>query len=368
MRTYLFGNGLSLAYNRRHFGLRSLTSRVREQLSTHGSADGGNLLSELDRIAQSLATDRERRSAVLSFERIAGPLDRLSTLLDHAVNLASIAPDRETRQALRRMSRRLRRIYVRVVGVVLEIVTEEVEGVWESVNQVADHLRLQARNQGLLDVFSLNYDALLDSALIHVNSLSRDFGLMDEFDGRTEALIELNVGRGRRTLVPALGWREGTYLPANAVRLHHLHGAATWMMKGDDVFKANSLQYLRAVGLFSAWARGVETEIRPVVVLGDQKSRAVERWPFSESYEQLASSIESARTVVIAGYGFGDIPLNRVIRRNLREDCVVHVIAPSRATLDRARRVLGLDARRLREVEATLPEGLDQLMRKGGDR
>lgn len=138
------------------------------------------------------------------------------------------------------------------------------DGGWNAVNQIGDHLVGRAIEQGELDVFCLNYDALLDSALLQAGQGEHygRFSLMDEYQGYGERSVQVFTANRGLGEIEALPWRWGRYTPDGApLRLHHLHGAGTWMRADGEILKARSLEEIRDAGLFAAWAEGTEDQV-----------------------------------------------------------------------------------------------------------
>lgn len=77
---------------------------------------------------------------------------------------------------------------------------------------------------------------------------------------------------------------------------------------------------------WTAYGNG-QSSAEPVVILADQKERAVQQDPFAWAYRRLARALDGAHGILIAGYGFGDVPLNRVLSSHVgRSTCPVLVI------------------------------------------
>jgi hypothetical protein len=152
------------------------------------------------------------------------------------------------------------------------------------------------------------------------------------------------------------------------IRLHHLHGAGTWLRYRGDIYKARALSELRACRLYTSWAEGIEGQedegewVAPSVLLGDQKETWVTIPPFNESYERLAWTASTAEELVVAGYGFGDLPLNRALRDYRdQSDARVHVVNSGWYVESRARDALprfGYKTEWLSFDRRGLPEGL----------
>ena len=357
MRTYLFGNGLSLTYNAEHYRLETLSELVRVRLGGTDAGGGKSLLNEVDTVAKALGPGLGKNN---DFEKLAGPIDTLAKSFVQLSRLQSIAGDRDTRIALYRMSTRLRKLHSQVVGMVLDLVAGTLpDGDWTPMNKVADHLFEAAGWEGELDVFTLNYDALLDCALLDARSRHRSVSLMDEFDGRKEGL-EIRIP-GKNKFILTNTWRFDPYTPPHApLRLHHLHGAATWLEQGPNVYKAE-LKSLRDFGVFDRWESGNQIGVSPAVVLTDQKERVVGRWPFVESYERLTAAVAGSSQLVIAGYSFRDRPLNRVLVGSLNSDCEVLAIVRSDRSKRLALNVLNRSQGKITIVEGSLPSVLEVL-------
>lgn len=363
---YLFGNGLSLAFNSHHYRLADITSRVRERLAGTTMGDGESLLGHLEQIAKSLRSDLAEEEWE-SFEEIAGPVDRLANTLSEFGPLTQVARGDQLR-ALRELERSLRSLYKRVVGATLESVMDHPpgDGGWGAVNTVADHLVRRAMRQGRLDVFCLNYDALLDSALLDARDSdpAGSFGLVDEFQGFDTQWVQVLAADSQIIEIKALPWRWGGYTPSDGVplRLHHLHGAGTWMRVGDDVLKARHLDDIREAGLFSAWVEGREGQVEPAVILGDQKWPSVQRNPFNLTYEAFATAVSSADEIVLAGFSFHDKPLNRTIAAYKQSESRIVVVNPHEEIEEIARRALRLSGGdQLAVIHEPLPVGLTAL-------
>jgi hypothetical protein len=362
-RAYLFGNGLSVAFNPEHYRLEQLTRAVRDRLAELHTPDGEPLLVQVDGIVEAIATDRERNMPADSFEALAGPIDRLATMFQQVGPLAALLERKEDAAALQNVGTILRVLYKRVVGAVLERVMMHVPGPdgWNELNAMARYLVSEARRQGILNVFVLNYDAILDSALLMNNP--PDVSLIDEFQGFGARNIFVYTPDGNVAEIPGLPWRAiPFYPPLTELRYHHLHGAGMWMRFQGNVYKARHIEGMRSCGLYQAWAEGlegqeIEGQVEPVVLLGDQKENWAALWPFSETYARLTNAVGQADEVVIAGYGFRDYPINRVIATGVRPETMVTVVNPAPGIERIARTALGL-RQGLRVIEESLPLGL----------
>jgi len=371
---YLFGNGLSLAFSKDYYSLPALTARISQRLSAMTLPDHSTLLEQLEAVGATIRAQSPPRD----FEDIAGPIDSLASALSDLGPLIRLADTREQKAALTDLSRKLHRLYVQAVGAVLEVVVDHAaaKGDWNRVNAAAEDVVRQAREtKSSVHVFVLNYDALLDSALLEAVRASRRVQMHDEFYGGETWTVTVPNAEGRPVQIPALPWRRGSFVLGEPhVCLHHLHGAGTWLLADQQVFKAKRLDRLREIGVFSAWAEGREDPhgrglAEPLVLLGNQKERMVARWPFSETYQSFATAVATADELVLAGYSFRDRQLNQVVVQNRRPGCGVIVVNPSPSLDERAvGRELGLPKNNqdLQTIRQPLPEGLAARRRRRG--
>jgi len=335
IRTFLFGNGLSLTYNADYYALSSITARVRERLSQMHSTEDESILDQLERIGATLAPDTPHVGEG-GFEDIAGPVDRLASLFSQFGPIAALTKTAESGEALIQLRRELRRLYKRVVGAVLEDVMTHAGqlGDWDALDVVAEGLEGEAIRQQQAEVFILNYDALLDAALLSRRDNYNRFRLCDEFRGWGLTNIPVFGSDGTVEQVAAYPWRYGSYEPEEPwIRLHHLHGAGSWMKFKDYVYKAEHVSAMRGCGLFTAWTEGlegqeVEGQVEPVVLLGDQKQASAVRAPFNQTYASLIAAITGSDEIVLSGYGFGDLPINRILRDYRPDSAVLRVLNP----------------------------------------
>lgn len=314
---------------------------------------------EIEHLAELVRADHPSRRSVDNFEDLAGPIERLAAGIRHVQGLIAIG-DASEQQALEQIALRAGRLYRQTVGGVLQAVTERQDGgLPEVLVDIATFLADGTPANACTDVFVLNYDAWLDSALLALRDKRRGkgdaFELSDEFDGRTGRVRQVNG-----TNVSTLRWRGDPWRPTGrSIRLHHLHGAANWLTNGNDILKV-PMEEMRGCDQFGVWARGEATGYDPVVVLGDSKERLVAREPFNETYGALRRVISQSDRLVIAGYSFRDVPLNKAIGEALPDASELVVVDPAKLRW-RASNATGVPFRRVRHVEQCLPEGLQAI-------
>jgi hypothetical protein len=241
--------------------------------------------------------------ASASFESLAGPVDRMATALNAVQALLGQAVGSDVFSGLDEASAALRRLYFRLVGLVLDEIDSRCVGEWataverrekwDDLNRFVDAV-LRADHGGPAALFTLNYDSLLDSAMMET---AQRF-----YDGYPGLTLDVRLdARG---------------LPA----LYHLHGSVAWITRPDGVVVKRRLDYLRAIGHLAAWIGGEPTTELPTVVLSDLKTPSTARHPFSLFYDELQRALGRVKTVVAGGVSFGDLPINRLIAAYLAED------------------------------------------------
>lgn len=275
------GNGLSQGFSD-ELALDRITERVRERLP---AAD----VDLLDEVALLAAPDGFEGHAGVNFEAMAGPIDRIAD----AMGLLDLLSEAQTQLfvGFRDAARELRRIYISIVGLVFEEIDEycvdEAAGDngWNEINAMAGQLA-EIAEVHRLNVYSLNYDSLLPSALLHEN--------IAYYDGFADPNGRLNS--------PIDAWE-------NPFTMYQLHGSLAWVdFETHGVTKVGNVN-ARDVWL-PAWAQGAAPGASPVVVLSDLKTRVVQRYPFDLFYQEFRADLNAADSVAVAGYGFGDTPVN----------------------------------------------------------
>jgi hypothetical protein len=165
---------------------------------------------------------------------------------------------------------------------------------------VASWLGRQRRHEPV-EVFSLNYDLLLEHAL--------DDAAVPVFDG----FVGLTKAAFRADLVDAMS-REDR-LPAFVARIWKLHGSVNWMVE-----KRGETRHIVRLG-------GPTSENVAAIYPSEEKYEASRRSPFVVLHDRLRRALDEPESVtLIAGYSFRDQHLNEVIfdaiRRNPRSSIV----------------------------------------------
>jgi SIR2-like protein len=314
-RVAVIGNGLSVSASL-DFRLAPLTTAVRNDLD----ALGGGLLQRLDAAGALLVPDRHAFNPTGNFEHLLGPLDRLAILLRGPL-LQIVGQVSGQQPALQAAADAVDELYVRGVGVVLRVVDSRAL-TQVPIRTVVDWMLGGLGPDDEASVYTVNYDSLLDRWLLDARSRPGDHPhvrLDDEFAALTpqsERVVVLpGVGIQDLRLIPL---RPADLPRPGTVHLYHLHGASHWVDHEGETWKARDIDDLRTRNVFVRWAAGEALPIRPRLILTDQKARAVALEPFARSYAALGEDLSKADRVMIAGYSFGDVPLNEVLARGWR--------------------------------------------------
>lgn len=295
------------------FTMPALTAAMRAALQ---AIDNGALLALLDAAGALLWPDPNLYQPQTNFEHLLGPLDRLALLLRGPL-LGMVGTVAQQQAALNAASAAVDAIYVRGVGTVLRVldaIAVHDAPVRELVDWILGGITLADRAA----IYTVNYDTLLDRWLLDADhdaarpaiQLDDEFALLNPASLKSIALpgvVPPDLG-----LIPL----RPSYLgrPANnTTHLYHLHGALHWVDYQGETHKARDIDDLRLRDIFARWAAGQALPIRPHVLLTDQKTRAVALEPFAQNYAALRDDLPLADRVMIAGYAFGDVPLNEAL-------------------------------------------------------
>lgn len=274
---FIFGNGLSVGFNPQ-LDLGQITQRVLTSLG--GRGDALVHLAELsypDGSTGAVGPDRN------NFERLAGPLDRMAEVILAADRLIGNRDLQLTRN-LKVVSDELRRLYLEVVGTVLNDINDCLGASWDAMNEFASELRSR-HAKSRVTVFNLNYDPILMSSLLETGQY-----VYDGFRGEGG----LNDPLDR--------WQE--------IALYHLHGSMAWRYDPARRVYKSRMEVMREDRVYLKWAEGDADIGLPALILSDRKKSAAQVHPFLLFYEELHRLLADAVILVVGGYGFGDYPLN----------------------------------------------------------
>ncbi len=152
------------------------------------------------------------------------------------------------------------------------------------------------KNTGV-DVFSLNYDLCIETALTHW-----DQSFVNGFTPEGWRPVELN----------------GNDCP---LRLFKLHGSLDWVE--DEEFGLCSLRYPR-----HKFAGDMEGVRRPLLIFGTHHKLSP-REPFLSLAYQFSQRVLDTSLLVVIGYSFGDAHVNEIVIQGVRRNPRLHVVVVS---------------------------------------
>lgn len=147
-----------------------------------------------------------------------------------------------------------------------------------------------------VDVFSLNYDLCIETAISQY--VKKSFS-----NGFTEGG----------------GWEPQTLKSDSAIRLFKLHGSLDWVE--DQAYGLCSLQYPR-----HKQAENIEGDnVRPLLIFGTAHKLSP-REPFLSMTYSFAQQVLNTTILAIIGYSFGDEYVNQIIRQGIEKNSKLRVL------------------------------------------
>jgi hypothetical protein len=301
----LIGNGFSASYN----GELLVPQLTRGIINELAALSGGDAALALSSFARQFAGYKEG-----DFESLLTPLENVGGALEHLTHLAplgSVAP-LQIRGALTSSGSFVKDLYRLGYGTVLRLVADRSRGMGDAVfsRTVVDFCQrvTDLRSRGAVAVGTLNYDGLLHAGFLKCLPPNQ--------------LADLSAGYNRAMLAPMatvnLGCqllRTGDDLPRCEFLLINLHGSLSWLQnQATGQIAKFELEDLRKVRYWDSFVNG-QVSMFPVLVLTNRKEEAVREAPFNFAYQVFERRLAKANRWVIAGYSFGDVPVNGAIRR-----------------------------------------------------
>jgi NAD-dependent SIR2 family protein deacetylase len=149
-----------------------------------------------------------------------------------------------------------------------------------------------------LDVFTLNYDLCIETAL-------------------TAAAVEFSNGFDSKGV-----WSPGTFAEPGPVRLFKLHGSLDWV--DDEVYGLCSLQFPR-----HEIAQSIQSDdSRPTLIFGTAHKLSA-REPFLTLAYHFSQRVLKTKVLAIVGYSFGDEHVNQIIEQGMKKNSGLRVIVVS---------------------------------------
>jgi hypothetical protein len=146
-----------------------------------------------------------------------------------------------------------------------------------------------------LDVFTLNYDLCIETAL-------------------TAGSVPFSNGFDSKGV-----WSPSMFSAPAAVRLYKLHGSLDWV--DDEVYGLCSLQFPR-----HEIAQSIQSdETRPTLIFGTAHKLSA-REPFLTLAYHFSQRVLKAKVLAIVGYSFGDEHVNQIIEQGMKKNSGLRVI------------------------------------------
>lgn len=303
----LLGNGASVAYNA-DLGVEALTTRLLQQFQEAGSGEASETLA---RFARQISGRTENQ-----FEDLLGPLSTTAEALRGLEGIATLVEHAaEATVAINATSQFLAEVHRRGLAITLRHIAERSigqSGRWDEAVQTLGRALADLGPAQDLTVATLNYDGLIHSALLDAWNdlwLTRSGRMADLAWGSGDQPLQVVPSRSLR------GWplREHDSVPSDRAALLQLHGALGWLRHSasGEVWKFR-LTDMRDASYWDHLADG-STEWEPVVVLTDRKRDAVAQRPFDLAYRMFVGRLIVADRWLVAGYSFGDEPVNTAL-------------------------------------------------------
>jgi hypothetical protein len=192
---------------------------------------------------------------------------------------------------------------------------------------------LEICNDGYgVDIFSLNYDLCIETAL-------KSYAKKQVVNGFTEDS----------------GWRPETLEREAVVRLFKLHGSLDWVE--DQAYGLCSLQYPRHKN-----AENIEGDnVRPLLIFGTAQKLSPKE-PFLSLAYAFSQKVLKTAVLGIIGYSFGDEYVNQIIRQGIEKNPRLRVLVVGPRADEQIDRVSFLQGRkpRVMDLKAKAEEALSE--------
>lgn len=297
--SFLIGNGLSVAYSA-ELTVAGLTTGMIEAFE---ELAGGPVEDALSNFAASLGGEPS------DFERLLAPLENAAAALPFLKDLSNITvlDDQAIADNIAGTTAFLEDWHRVGLGTVLELIADRAHGepgaLESSVKLVCSAIAALETHKPI-GLGTLNYDGLLPAGLLDLHISVPDLAAGYAETSRQIGDVELSCWELRST----------SDLSESGIQLLNLHGSLGWLydnITGEGFkFRINELREAKYWELL----RDGMTELTPLVVLTDQKSKRVTQWPFGLAYGVFERRLVNSDRWCIGGYGFQDKPVNRILR------------------------------------------------------
>lgn len=308
----LVGNGLSIAFNP-DLNLQSITEEV---LSRFQNADGNDVVVAMKEIAERALP--EGATGAEDFEMLVGAFGAESRTLGILHSLAELTnpSDKRLRKAIKRVADFAEQVRDTGISHVLEVISERSHAYMDETDNLHSLIESIIESfDGKVTFGNLNYDTLLLAALLYV--CQPDLADM----GHGWKRVKVTVEDGENREVQALRRYASDFPSGRRVKLLHLHGSLTYWATRDEKIHAKLPKELLDDGGQWKAMREQSTNVRPVIVLANQRDKAehVTRYPFSLAYEVFGNALKEANHWLVIGYSFRDVPINMMLQGEFTE-------------------------------------------------
>jgi hypothetical protein len=190
-----------------------------------------------------------------------------------------------------------------------------------------------AREDVGVDIFSLNYDLCIETALKEI--IQRDF-----VNGFNEE-----------------GWHPELFQSNQPIRLFKMHGSLDWF-EDPNAFGVGSFKFPRNTN-----AESFPDNLRPLLIFGTAHKLS-SREPFLSLAYHFSQSALKTPVLVVIGYSFGDQYLNEIIYQGFRTNgkLKIVIVSPNAKAIGESRDIFR-DSPRVRYIEKNAKAALnDQLV------
>lgn len=163
----------------------------------------------------------------------------------------------------------------------------------------------RSRYEMPIEIFTTNYDLLLETALDQQSAL-----YFDGFSGVIEARLQTE-------LIEASKGNDVDFMPSFFARVWKLHGSVNWIWKNGEIVRLGRPLGGQVAAIYPSHTKYDQSRRYPFVVLQDKFRRSVN---------------EPESIIVVSGYSFGDQHLNEIIydaaSRRERSETIVFTFDP----------------------------------------
>lgn len=310
----LVGNGLSIAFNS-SLNLREITAEMLQRIRD-ASDEGGEVVLAMKEVAERALPDGATSED--DFEVLVGAFGAETHTLEHLEHLRQLTQpqDKKLRKSIKRVSRFAEEVRDMGISYVLEVIFERSHAYWDQSADLHSFVKAVTSDfDGNVVFANLNYDTLLLSGIL---SVCKNGEVADMGHGFQKVGVKTESGRLQ---VPALRRTKSDFPRGRRIKLLHLHGSVTfWSNSERTVFAKLDRDFLETEDQWDS-VRKRTTNIRPVVVLANQRDKTahVQEFPFSLAYEMFDDGLTSSDHWLIVGYSFKDAPVNARLAAAFKE-------------------------------------------------